>query len=166
MSSSRRSAHLAPASPAAVRPAGKSRAAKRGKQQPRPLPPADFFSPERFSQLATLLSNCALRWLESYLDYTPFFWGDYAQKPCSGTTIRLVQLALLRRLLRMEVERALRLLLLDWRAAGLRGKATAASSCRTRSPARSGAWGNSTASSPAAGTKHAPGRRSKKSSAF
>jgi hypothetical protein len=132
MSSSRLSAHLAPA--AVTSPADKSRSAgsnhpvTRGRRPrpPRPLTPADFFTPERFAQLVNLLANCALRWRESDLPYMPFFWQDSApcwgaaaRRPCSGTTIRLVRLDLLRRLLRMEVERGLRLLLLDWRPVGL-----------------------------------------------
>jgi len=126
-SSSRLSAHLAPATPA-THPAGNNRPVTRGRRPrpPRPLTPADFFTPERFAQLANLLAGCALRWRESDLPYMPFFWQDSApcwgaaaRRPCSGTTIRLVRLDLLRRLLRMEVERGLRLLLLDWRPVGL-----------------------------------------------
>jgi hypothetical protein len=107
-------------------PAPAARPRKQGQQEPPPVTPLAFFTLARFCQLAALLTDCADRWMQSDLTYLPFFWRDSepfwgpgARRLCSKTTLRLVRIALLRRLLQMEIERALRLLLLDWRTASL-----------------------------------------------
>ena len=67
------------------------------------------------------VAACALRWQEYDLPFVPFFWGDSdpiwgeaAHRRCPATILRQMRQHSLRLLLSMELERALRLLLLPW----------------------------------------------------
>ncbi|HEY7355447.1 MAG TPA: hypothetical protein VH590_03240 [Ktedonobacterales bacterium] len=71
--------------------------------------------------LMDVLAGCALRWQEYDLPFVPFFWGDSeplwgeaGQRRCPGTVLRQMRMHGLRLLLGMELERALRLLLVTW----------------------------------------------------
>ncbi len=75
--------------------------------------------------LMDLLAVCALRWQEHDLPYVPFFWadseplwGEAGQRRCPGAVLRQMRMHGLRLLLGMELERALRLLLVTWTPEG------------------------------------------------
>lgn len=100
------------------------RAPRRSQSAPRaiyPPTPLGMLSEAAQLLLMDLLAACALRWQEYDLPFVPFFWddsaplwGEAALRRCLSTILRQMRMQSLRVLLGMELERALRLLLVTW----------------------------------------------------
>jgi hypothetical protein len=107
----------------AVRP---SRRGARRKAPPfRPHAPADFFSPEAWRLLSSLLQQRAHDWQVAgqprsfyYRQHSEPVWDEAAHYRCSGATLHVAGLGVLCLGMGIDLERALRLLTLDWRADG------------------------------------------------
>ena len=97
------------------------RAQKRGKRPrpPQPQTPRDFFDPDAYHLLTTLLIERAESWQNDWMrplyfsgrDSEPC-WDDYARLPIAGTTLRIANRKVFVDSLSLDLERILRLLTL------------------------------------------------------
>ena len=91
----------------------------------RPHAPADFFSPEAWRLLSSLLQQRARDWQVAgqprsfyYRQHSAPVWDETAHYRCSGAILHVARQGLLRAGMGIDLERALRLLTLEWQADG------------------------------------------------
>lgn len=101
------------------------RGARRKAPTFRPHAPADFFSPEAWRLLSSLLQQRARDWQVAgqprsfyYQHHSEPVWDEAAHYRCSRATLHVARQGLLRVGMGIDLERALRLLTLEWRADG------------------------------------------------